>query len=104
MKRMFYIDNDYYGTDKYKLRKEYEGFCLYQRVCPSGYFEHQSYLVTNGDKVVVSESYNNLCFDEMLDMIDRYNEENKFGYNMISKMDKTNEKVIHYIHPSGEMR
>ena len=58
MKRMFYIDCYYGGTEKYKFQKEYEGFGIYQRMTPSGYYSHQDYLITNGDMIVVSQSYN----------------------------------------------
>lgn len=103
MKRMFYIDCYYGGTEKYKFQKEYEGFGIYQRMTPSGYYSHQDYLITNGDKIVVSQSYNNLCFDEILDMIDNYNETKKFGRKAIKKNDSTNNCVIYYLHNSGTM-
>lgn len=103
MKRVFYIDNNYGGKTKYVLKKEYENFGVYQEMCPSGFLTHQSYLITDNNKVFVCDSYNNMCYDEMLDTIDYYNETKKFGHKAIKRYDKTNEKHIYIMHPSGTM-
>lgn len=80
MKRVITIKNSYGEHDKYVLRDEYEGFGVYQEKCPTGYFVSQSWLISNNDNAeLVIESYNNLCKEEVLDIIDNYNETQRFG-------------------------
>ena len=80
MKRIIAINNVYGTNDKYVLRDEYEGFGIYQEKCPTGYFMHQSWLISNNEGAeLVIESYNSLCKEELLDIIDNYNETHKFG-------------------------
>lgn len=100
MDRMIYIDGTFGGKSKYKLKKEYEGFGIYQEYSGE-LFVHQEYLITNGNIILVSQSYNGLCFDEMLDTIDLYNKTKRFGHKVVYKMDKTSGKIVYYIHPSG---
>ena len=79
MKRIEYIPNEYGAKDKYLLKEEYGGFGLYQEICPTGFPVHQSYMIKNNKICVVCPSYNNYCKEEILDMIDEYNESGKFG-------------------------
>ena len=83
MKRIITIKNTYGTTDKYVLRDEYEGFGIYQEKTPSGYFVHQSWLISNNNVELVIESYNNLCKEEVLDIIDHYNETQRFGVKAV---------------------
>lgn len=84
MKRVVYIKNAYGTTDKYVLTEEYSGFGVYREKTPSGYFVHQSWLISNnaGAELVIN-SYNNLCKEEVLDIIDNYNESKKFGVKAV---------------------
>jgi hypothetical protein len=80
MKRVITIKNVYGTDEKYVLRDEYEGFGIYQEKCPTGYFVSQSWLISNNDNAeLVIESYNSLCKEEVLDIIDHYNEKRRFG-------------------------
>ena len=80
MKRVITIKNTYGEYDKYVLKDEYEGFGIYEEKTPSGYFVHQSWLISNNEGAeLVIESYNNLCKEELLDIIDNYNEKRRFG-------------------------
>jgi len=84
MKRIITIKNVYGTQDKYVLRDEYEGFGIYQEKCPSGFFVHQSWLISNNDNAeLVIESYNCLCKEELLDMIDNYNSVHRFGVKAV---------------------
>ena len=84
MKRVIYIKNVYGTNDKYVLTKEYEGFGIYQEKTPNGFFVHQSWLISNNeDAELVIESFNNLCKEEVLDIIDSYNETNRFGVKAV---------------------
>ena len=84
MKRVININHVYGTTNKYVLREEYEGFGIYQHKTPSGYFTHQSWLISNNENAeLVVESYNNICKEELLDMIDSYNEKGKFGVKAV---------------------
>ena len=80
MKRIITIKNSYGEHDKYVLTDEYEGFGIYQEKCPTGYFVSQSWLISNNEGAeLVIESYNNLCKEELLDIIDNYNETHRVG-------------------------
>lgn len=80
MKRVITIQNVYGTGDKFVLRDEYEGFGIYQEKVPTGYFVNQSWLISNnkGAELVI-ESFNSLCKEEVLDLIDNYNETRRFG-------------------------
>ncbi len=67
------------NTRKYILQKEYNGFGVYQEKCPSGYYVHQSWLITNEKVALVCHSFSELCKEELLDMIDSYQDTGKFG-------------------------
>ena len=98
MKRIINIGNVYNTTTKYVLQKEYEGFGIYQHKTPNGWLVHQDWLISNntGAELVV-ESYNNICEEELLDMIDSYNKNGKFGVKAVTHCD-----ALH-MHPSGKL-
>ena len=84
MKRVITIKNTYGMNDKYVLRDEYEGFGIYQEKVPTGYFVNQSWLISNNKGVeLVIESFNSLCKEEVLDLIDNYNETRRFGVKAV---------------------
>lgn len=84
MKRLIKIENVYGTHDKYVLTDEYEGFGIYEEKSPNGYFVHQSWLISNNENAeLVIPSYNNLCKEELLDIIDNYNKTNKFGVKAV---------------------
>lgn len=102
MKRVIYIDNDYNGKDKFVLKREYEGFGIYQKMCPTGFYEHNTWLITDCDVYLEVESYNNYCYEEILDLIDCYNDMGDFGgIKAFIHEDKTLNRNIYYMHPSG---
>ena len=103
MKRIFYIDGLFGDIKKYVLKKEYKNFGIYEEVCPTGYRVHQSWLITDEKIIIVCYSYNNFCYEEILDMIDYYFETQSIGHKrVIKKFDKVNNKEIYIIHPNGE--
>ena len=80
MKRVITTNNVYGTSDKYVLRDEYEGFGVYQEKVPTGYFVSQSWLISNNKNAeLVIESFNNICKEEVLDIIDHYNKTHRFG-------------------------
>ena len=86
MKRVITIKNTYGGEDKYVLRSEYEGFGIYQEKVPTGYFVNQSWLISNNANAELAiKSYNSVCKEELLDMIDSYNETGKFGVKALMR-------------------
>lgn len=88
MKRIINIKNVYGTNDKYVLKEEYCGFGIYQEKTPNGFFVHQSWLISNNeDAELVIESYNSLCKEEVLDIIDNYNETKKFGVKALMHCD-----------------
>ena len=98
MKRIIKIGN-VYGTDnKYVLVEEYNGFGIYKEKTPSGYFKNQSWLISNNKGVELTiEPYNNLCKEEVLDIIDNYNETNKFGVKAVMHCNSL------HMHNSGKL-
>ena len=97
MKRIIYIDGDYYYKEKYVLKEEYEGFGIYQHLCPSGFFTHQQYLISNGETTVLFPSFNRICKEELLDAIDNFNESGKFGIKCYKTING------YLMHPSGDI-
>ena len=82
MKRLIKFERgtiDDLNVKKYALSQEYENFGIYEEVCPSGWHVHQSWLIANDKVALVCQSYNNFCKEELLDMIDHYNEKKSFG-------------------------
>ena len=91
MKRVLYTLHD---NNKYVLRKEYESFGIYQQKTPTGYYISQSYAIVGDGNIIVVESYNNICLDEIYDMIDNYKESGKFGIRAMKKLDDT--YIMHF--------
>lgn len=92
MKRVEYF-KDYLNMNKYILKEEYNGYGIYQEKCPSGYFVHQSYLIKDKkDNRIIIHSYMNICYDEVLDMIDNHIETGKYGYKAIKN---ENDYILH---------
>lgn len=99
MKRIIKIKNSYGTEDKYLLKEEYNGFGIYQEKTPTGYFKNQSWLISNNKNAeLVIKPYNNLCKEEVMDIIDNYNRINKFGVKAVMYID-----CLH-MHNSGIMR
>ena len=98
MKRVIYIQ-DQLNNRKYILKDEYKGFGIYEHMTPSGFYVHQEYAITNENITVQIQSYNNQCKEELLDMIDNYNENGKFG---IKAMEHDNN--LYVMHPSGKVQ
>ena len=98
MKRTIKIKNVYGKEDKYVLRDEYEGFGIYEEMTPSGYLVHQSWLISNNDNAeLVMESYNNLCKEEVMDIIDTYKETGKYGVKALMHCGSL------HMNPNGHM-
>ena len=88
MKRVIQIKNVYGTNNKYVLTDEYDGFGIYKEKTPNGYFVHQSWLISNNkDAELVVESFNGLCKEELLDIIDNYNDTKKFGVKALMHCD-----------------
>ena len=98
MKRIININNVYGTKTKYVLRDEYEGFGIYQHKTPNGYFTHQDWLISDNENAeLVIESYNNICKEELLDIIDHYKETSKFGVKAVMHCNSL------HMHPSGNL-
>lgn len=98
MKRVIKIKNSYGSENKYVLVDEYEGFGIYQEKCPTGYFVSQSWLISDNENAeLVIESYNNLCKEELLDMIDHYKETGHFGVKAVMYCESL------HMHNSGKL-
>lgn len=84
MERVIKVANMYGTYNKYILREEYNGFGIYQEKTPNGFFVHQDWLISNGKNAeLVIQSYNNLCKEEVLDIIDHYKKTGKFGVKAV---------------------
>ena len=82
MKRVIKFERgtiDSLNVKKYLLIKEYDGFGIYQEVSPNGYRISQSWLIANDKVALQCGSFNDFIIEELLDMIDNYNERGVFG-------------------------
>lgn len=105
MKRVVKIEkkyNDDLNDLKYVLQQEYEGFGIYQEMCPSGYYHHQSYLLINEDIAIICHSFMNMCKEELLDMVDSYKKTNNFGVKGFFKGEDNGLK-IYVAHNNGKV-
>ena len=104
MKRIIYLEGDYDNEDKFQFKKEYEGFDIYQEICPSGLPVHNSWFINGGstETKIRFYSFSNICFEELLDLIDNYNETGHYGLKAYLHDDSVLGKVIYYVHNSGK--
>lgn len=97
-KRIIKIKDGCGNQNKYVLITEYNGFGIYQEKTPNGFSVHQSWLISNNkDAELVINSYNGLCKEEVLDIIDNYNKRNKFGVKAVKYCDAV------CMHPNGKL-
>lgn len=81
MKRMIYLPDDVKGQTKYRLKDEYRSCGIYEEVCPTGYVVYQSWaVVVPNFGTLEIQSFMSQCKDELLDAIDNFYDEGKFGY------------------------
>ena len=102
MKRVIYLPDEL-NNNKYVLKTEYEGHGIYEEVCPTGWRVHQSWTIvrSNDNFTIMIESYNNMCYDELLDSIDNYNETGFYDLKLI-RTKKSLEHGYWVMHRSGE--
>lgn len=93
MKRIIMVDDGTGYQAKYVLEEEYNGFGIYKEKTPSGYFVNQSWVITDDKKLVICQSYNDMCKEELLDAIDSYKETGKFGLKLLQK--GTDTLIVH---------
>lgn len=99
MKRVLSFEKgevDLLNSKKYVFNCGDEKAALYQEKCNAGYFISQSWLLVLNNNYLVCDSYNDKCKEEMLDLIDEFNEN---GY--ITVKGFKHENAITYIHPNG---
>lgn len=104
MSRVIYLEGDYDNEDKFKFKKEYEGFDIYQEICPSGFSVSNSWFINGGstETRIRFYSYSNITFTELLNLIDKYNETGRYGLKAYLHDDSVLGKVIYYVHDSGK--
>ena len=101
MKRVIYLE-DTLNNNKYVLKTTYDGHGIYQRCTPSGYPVHQDWAVQREDGFTFTiQSYNNICYYEVLDAIDNYAVNKKYGLKAI-QTEKGLEHGYYTVHPSGK--
>lgn len=104
MKRVIYLQ-DSLNRRKYVLKTEYEGHGIYEEVCPTGWRVHQSWAIVR-DKdnfTIMIQSYNSMCYEELLDAIDWYNDADvhKYGINVVATKESV-ENNYWVAHSSGK--
>ena len=73
------------AEEKFRLVEEYEGFGIYQKVTPYGYYVHQSFAFKTNGTIFVSYSYMNNDKEDIYDYIDNYNNKGSFGFKAFNK-------------------
>ena len=83
--------------------RNWVGFGIYDEVCPNGLRVHQSYLISNGKTNLVCQSYNNLCREELLDLVDTYNACGHFKTKAFIKFLDSNgtKQPVYIMHSAG---
>lgn len=95
LERVVYVPDEL-NKNKYVLNECYEDFGIYEKVSPNGFRVSQDWLVYNGKIGFISQSYNNLCREELMNAIDKFKTTGKFGYHGFA----TSVDGIYGIHPS----
>ena len=95
------LSNRYGSYDTFVKRYEYNGATIYWEKTPSGLFTHQNYAIVQDDKIIHIASYNNVCEEEVEDMIDNYNATGKYGIKCF--YDNSNEPAYYEMHRCGDI-
>lgn len=98
MKRVVYILDDIENNRKYVLKEEYRGVGIYQEMCPTGYYVHQSWLLVDGANKIQIRSFMNICLAEIMDAIDVSEEEGEYGWKAFLKHG------VYIVHGNGDKR
>jgi len=93
---------DSQSETKFVLRKKYKDYDIYYEITPTGSIISQSYVLSNTFRVIQIPSYNNLCLDEIYDLIDKKLSEYKFDLRVFVKKDKEGDKY-YLVHPEGDL-
>lgn len=103
MKRVIYLP-DTLNENKHMLKEVYEGHGVYRRYTPSGYPVHQEWAIVrlSDGLTIVTESYNHLDYEDLLDAIDSYNATGKYGFKVIQTA-KGLEHHYYNVHRGGEV-
>lgn len=102
MKRIIYLPDEL-NRNKYVLKETYAGHGIYENVCPAGWRVHQSWAIVRekDNFTIMIQSYNNMCYEELLDSIDNYNETGKYDLKLI-RTKKSLEHDYWVMHNSGK--
>lgn len=99
MNRVIYLA-DQLNNNKFKFKSGYRGHGIYRKITPSGYIVHQEWAVVREDDgfTFMIGSYNNICYDEVLDAIDRYVDYGKYEF----KATEDKQHGYYIVHPSSK--
>lgn len=102
MKRVIYLPDDL-NNNKYVLKEEYEGHGIYQHKCPAGWLVHQDWAIVRESDgfTIMIPSYNDMCKEEVLDAIDYYNDDKKYGIKVIKTLKGVENGYV-VMHNSGK--
>lgn len=96
LKRVIMITDVARDKIKFVLKENYRGIGIYQQMSASGYYISQNWLISdNHGAELVIHSHNNVCLEELYDIIDTYVGTGKFGVKAVRQCD------VLYMHPSG---
>lgn len=112
MSRVIYINDKIGNKSKYVFLQSYREFTIYQRKTNSGYSVFQDYAITYDKpnimaadrKIIICEPYNNLCLEELLDMIDEYRRCGRFGYKAFVEQSEDKYYTYYTLHQNGKIR
>lgn len=104
MKRVIYLPDEL-NKNKHVLKEVYEGHGVYRHFTPSGYPVHQEWAIVRESDgfTIVTESYNSLDYEDMLDAIDSYKETGKYGLTCL-QTHKGREHGYYNVHRGGNLK
>ena len=99
MERVIKINGAFANIEKYVLIEEIGNVGLYQHKTPNGYFVHQEWLIKRNDesRMFVVQSYNEMLYEEMLDLMDLLNVKQPLGLKAFLK------DGVYFVHPNGNL-
>jgi len=103
MKRVIYLPDEL-NENKHILKEVYKGHGIYRRYTPSGYPVHQEWAIVRESDgfTIVTESYNHLDYEDMLDAIDSYKETGKYQWRCL-QTHKGREVGYYNVHIGGTL-
>lgn len=81
---------------KYRLRETYRDIGIYEEISPNGYRYNQSWMLLEQHLHIFIDSFNNMCYEEILDSIDLRKDTKHYDFRGFMRIQGF------IVHPNGD--